>query len=130
MSPQSLVVALPVFRFRDRTQTHHTGQDSSGRAISPSQRPLHANTQQSQQKEYNVAGGIQTRDTNRRAAADPHLRLPVAGNWVWWIGGEKELDSRKGLTLFWYTASRHVGHNQLSTCSVLPIEQPGRKAEL
>jgi hypothetical protein len=36
-------------RLHDHTQRHHTRQDSSGRLISPSQRPLPDNTQHSQQ---------------------------------------------------------------------------------
>ena len=36
-------------RFLDHTQTHHTRYDSSGRVISPTQRPLHDNTKHSQQ---------------------------------------------------------------------------------
>ena len=42
--------------FRSRTTTHRSRQDSSGRVISPSQRPLPDNTQQSQQTSMPSAG--------------------------------------------------------------------------
>jgi len=41
--------ASSLSRIHDHTQTHHTRQDSSGRVISPTQRPLPDNTQHSQQ---------------------------------------------------------------------------------
>ena len=40
---------LPLSKLHDHTQTYHSLQDSSGRVISPSQRPLPDNTQHSQQ---------------------------------------------------------------------------------
>ena len=52
------------------TTTHHSRQDSSGRVISSSQRPLHDNTRQSQQTNIHVPGGIRTHDLSRRATAD------------------------------------------------------------
>jgi hypothetical protein len=42
-------------RFLDHTQTHHTRWDSSGRVISPSQRPLPDNTQHSQQTDIHAS---------------------------------------------------------------------------
>ena len=59
---------------RSHTTTHHSRQDSSGRVISSSQRPLPDNTQHSQQKNIHAPGGIRTHDLSRRAAADPRLR--------------------------------------------------------
>jgi len=43
-------------------------------AIGPSLIPLPDNTQHSQQIDIHAAGGIRTRNTSRRAAADPRLR--------------------------------------------------------
>jgi hypothetical protein len=47
--------------------------DSSGRVISPTQRPLPDNTQHSQETDIHAAGGIRTRNPSMRAAADPRL---------------------------------------------------------
>ena len=60
-------------------KTHHCRQDSYGRVISSSQRPLPDNTQHSQQKNIHAPGGIRTHDLSRRAAAD--LRLRLRGHW-------------------------------------------------
>ena len=57
----------------------HTWQDSSGRVIRSSQRPLPDNTQHSQQTNIHAAGGIWTRNPSKRAAADP--RLGPHGHW-------------------------------------------------
>ena len=43
------VARPPLTGLRDYTQTHHTRQDSSGRMISPTQKPLPDNTQHSQE---------------------------------------------------------------------------------
>jgi hypothetical protein len=43
--------ASSFLNFRYHTQTHHNRNDSSGRVIGPSQRPLSANTQQSQERD-------------------------------------------------------------------------------
>jgi len=64
---------------RSHTTTHHSRQDSSGRVISSSQRPLPDNTQQSQQTDIHAPGGIRTHNLSRRAAAD--LRLRWRGHW-------------------------------------------------
>ena len=56
-------------------QTHHTWYDSSGRVISPSQRPLPENKQHSQDTGIDAPGGIRTRNPSKQAAADPSLRL-------------------------------------------------------
>ena len=59
--------------------THHSRQDSSGRVISSSQRPLLDNTQHSQQTDIHAPGGNQTHNPSKRAAADPRLR--PSGHW-------------------------------------------------
>ena len=51
--------------------THHSRQDSSGRVISSSQRPLPDNTQHSQQINIHGPGGIRTHNLSRRAAFLP-----------------------------------------------------------
>jgi hypothetical protein len=61
-------------RLHDHTQTHHIRYDFSGRVISPIQRPLPDNTQHSQYTNIHAAGGIRTRNLNKRAAADRRLR--------------------------------------------------------
>jgi len=66
-------------KLHDHTQTHHTQQDSSGRVMSPSQRPLPDNTQHSQDTDIHVPGRIRTRNRSKRAAADPHLI--ARGHW-------------------------------------------------
>ena len=55
---------------RSHTTTQHSRQDSSGRVISSSQRPLPYNTQHSQQTDIHIPGGIRTHNLGRRAAAD------------------------------------------------------------
>ena len=50
---------------RSRTTTHHSRQDSSGRVISSSQRPLPDNTRHSQQTNIHAPGGIRTQDLSR-----------------------------------------------------------------
>ena len=57
----------------------HNSLDSSGRAISPTQRHLADNIQHSQETGIISPGGIPTRNPNKRQAADPHLRL--RGHW-------------------------------------------------
>ena len=61
------------------TTTRHSRQDSSGRVISPSQRPLPDNTQHSQQTNIHASSGIRTHDLSRRATED--LRLRPRGYW-------------------------------------------------
>jgi hypothetical protein len=56
--------------------TRHSQQDSSGRVISSSQRPLPDNTQQTN---IHALGGIRIHDRSRRAAVD--LRLRPRGHW-------------------------------------------------
>ena len=64
---------------RSHTTTHHSRQDSSGRVISSSQRPLPDNTQHSQRTNIHAPSGIQTHDLSRRAATD--LCLRPRGHW-------------------------------------------------
>ena len=47
---------------------------ASVRVISPSHRPLPANTQHSQQTNIHAPGGIRTHNPSKREAADPRLR--------------------------------------------------------
>jgi hypothetical protein len=61
------------------TTTHNSRQDSSGRVINSSQRPLPDNTQHWQQANAHALGGIRIHDLSRRAAAD--LRLRTRGHW-------------------------------------------------
>ena len=61
------------------TTMHHSRQDSSGRVISSSQRPLPDNTQHLQQTNIHAPGGIRNHDLSRRAAVD--LPLRPRGHW-------------------------------------------------
>ena len=63
---------------RSHTTTHHSRQDSSGRVISSSQRPLPDSTQHSQQT-FTPPSVIRTHNLSRRAAAEPRLR--PRGHW-------------------------------------------------
>ena len=54
---------------RSHTTTQHSRQDSSGRVISSSQRPLPDKTRHSQQTNIHAPGGIRTHDLSRWAAA-------------------------------------------------------------
>ena len=65
--------------FLDHAQAHHSRYDSSGRAISPSRKPLPNNTQHSQQTDIHDLGVIRTHYLSRRAAAV--LRLRPRGYW-------------------------------------------------
>ena len=77
-SPQwAMASSFP--RLLGHTTTHHRRLDSSGRVISPSQRPLPDKTQHSQQTDIHAPGGIRTHNLSRRAAAD--LRLRPRGHW-------------------------------------------------
>ena len=74
------VMAASFLRFSTSyTTTHHSRQDSSGRAISSSQRPLLDNTQHSHKTNIHATGGIRTHDLSRWAAVDLRLRPP--GHW-------------------------------------------------
>ena len=53
---------------RSHTTTQHSREDSPGRVISSSQRPLPDNTRHSQQTNIHAPGGIRTQDLSRQAA--------------------------------------------------------------
>ena len=65
---------------RSHTTTQHSRQDSSGRVISSSQRPMPDNTRHSQQTNIHVPGGIRAHDLSRRAAAGRSLAEIVGSN--------------------------------------------------
>jgi hypothetical protein len=70
----------PLTGLRDCTHwIQHTQYDSSGRVISPTQRPLSDNTQHSQETNIHDPSGIRNRITCKRATADP--RLKPLGHW-------------------------------------------------
>ena len=85
--PLGVVFYSPLAGFRflayevswSHTTTRHIRQDSTGRVISPSQRPLPDNIQHSQQTNINAPGGIRTHNLSSRAAKD--LRLRPRGHW-------------------------------------------------
>ena len=67
-------------RFLDHTQRRsNSRQDSSGRVISSSQRPLPDNAQHSQQTNIHAPSGIRTHNLSRRAAEV--LCLRPHGHW-------------------------------------------------
>ena len=59
---------------RSHSTTHHSRQDSSGRVISSSQRPLPDSTQHSQERNMHVPGVIRIHNLSRRAAPDLRFR--------------------------------------------------------
>ena len=65
--------ASSLLRSNNRTQDTPHSADSSGRVISPTQRPLPDNTQHSQATHIYVTCGIRTRNPSKGAAADPRL---------------------------------------------------------
>ena len=73
--------ATSLLRFRNHIQTHHARWDSSGPGIKPSQRSLPDNAHRLQETDIQGPGGIRTRNTSMRAAAD--LRLRPLGHWDW-----------------------------------------------
>ena len=77
-SPYCATVSF-VSKLHYHTQEHHTREDSSARVIGPSQRPLTENKQHSQETNIHAPGGIRTRNSNKRASADPRLR--PRGHW-------------------------------------------------
>ena len=76
---------LPLLKFRNYTQTHHSRYYSSRRMISPTQRPLPDNTEHSQETNIHTASGIRNNNPSKGAATEPCLRLhgqwdrPLAG---------------------------------------------------
>jgi hypothetical protein len=81
-------MAPSLSRLHDHTQTHHTRYDSSGRVISPLQRPLPDNIQHSHETDIHAFGGIRTHDPSKRAAANPSLR--PRGHW------DRRVDKHRG----------------------------------
>jgi hypothetical protein len=78
MTQQTLMAKASSSRFHDHTQTHHIPSESSGWAISPTQRLLPDNTQHPQRTDFYAPGAIRTRSPSKRAAADPrHLDRPL-----------------------------------------------------
>jgi len=80
-STQFLVMAFPYGPSRSHKTTHYCRQDSSGRVISPTQRPLTENTQPSQATNIHDPEEIRNRSSNKPATADPRLR--ACGHWNW-----------------------------------------------
>ena len=75
LGAQWRAMAPSFLRFsRSHTTTHHSRQDSSGRVISPSQRPLPDNTQHSQQTNIHALGRIRTHNLGRRAATGTGIK--------------------------------------------------------
>ena len=76
--------ASSLSRIHDHTQTLHSRQDSFGRVINSSQRPLSDDTQHSQQTNIHTTGGIRTHNLSRWVAADrttTGIRLVGPGSW-------------------------------------------------
>jgi hypothetical protein len=71
--------AFSLSRFVVTLRHTHTRQDSSGLAISPTQRPLPDKTQLSQERDIDNPGGIRTQNPSKQAAADP--RFGPCGHW-------------------------------------------------
>ena len=95
--------SLPAYEVSWSHTTRHNRKESSGRVISPSQRPLPDNTQHSQQTNIHALGGIRTHNLSRRAAV--HLRLRPRGHW----------DPQRDI---WYTKTHTIAH-----CSVQKASQ-------
>ena len=68
-----------------RSQARYTLQDSSGRVISPTQRPLPDNTQHSQETDIHALDEVRAHNPWKRAAADSRLR--PSGHWNWHVCG-------------------------------------------
>ena len=62
-----------LFRLHDLTQTHHAHRTPLYE-FQPTQRPLPDNTEYWQRTDIDVAGGIRTHNSSKRAAANPRLR--------------------------------------------------------
>ena len=96
---------------RSHTTTHHNRQDSSGRVISSSHRPLPDNTQHSQQTNIHVSGGIRTHDLCSLAAAELRIRPHC-----YWDRQCLQLGSKVlliyGLNLWKYTATSSRAESQ------------------
>jgi len=79
MVQQPLVVQGLIIVQASLSQSHYTRYDSSGRVISPTQRPLLGNTQHSQERDIDAAGGPRNSNPGKRAAENPRLRK--LGHW-------------------------------------------------
>ena len=90
---------------RSHTTTHHSRQDSSGRVISSSQRPLPDN---SQQTNIHAPGGIRTHNLSRRATADVPLRPPDYWDRQMWKVHVRGHSMWLLLCLFLGKSQRHV----------------------
>ena len=77
-SPQ-WVTASSLSRLHDHTQTHQARYDSTGRVISPTQRPPPENTQYLHKTNIRATGGIRTHNASNREVAEPRLRR--RGHW-------------------------------------------------
>ena len=87
--------------------THHSRQDSSGRAISATQILLPDITQHSQKTDIHALGGIRTRNPSKWAAAD--LRLTPCGHWDRHMKHYKHLVHLVGFTIGIYYGARPYG---------------------
>ena len=88
----------------DHTQTHHTRWDSSGRVISPMQRPLSDNTQHSQHPSMSTAGFEHVIPTSERPQTHTLDRAATGiGIFYWDILGQllkiKEKSTRKSASV-------------------------------
>ena len=110
--------ASSLTRFLDHTtMTHHSRQDSSGREISPSQRPLPDNTQHSQQTDIHAHGGIRTHNLSRQAAADLCLRPCDGWDRHIYIRGKCHTQS-----IGWYTETEIRGKVAIQQQSMGPLK--------
>jgi hypothetical protein len=87
--------ASSLLRIHDHIQTHHTGEDSSGRVIIPTQRPLPDNKQHSQETDIHASEGIWTHNPSKRTAAD--LRHRMHGHW----NRQSHINSTKYIIIFY-----------------------------
>jgi hypothetical protein len=76
MAQQPLVgQVIIIIKIWDNIQTHHIRYDSSGRVISPTQRPVRdSTTTLTRERDIHAPSGIRTHNPCKRAAADPHFR--------------------------------------------------------
>jgi hypothetical protein len=80
LQPTLRVLASTVLRFRDHTQGHTAVGRTPLDEWSARRRDLYVtNTQHSQQTNIHALGGIRTRNSSRRAVADPRHRW--SGHW-------------------------------------------------
>jgi len=63
-----------LLRIYDRTQTHHSRYESSGRVIGPTQETSTWQHTKLTRDKHPCPGGIRIRNPSRRAAEDPCLR--------------------------------------------------------